>query len=61
LYDFIYPTERNVRSYEAAVTQLKNCIINRINFMNENIGRLGSLSHDSVNKKYNYENREEKQ
>ena len=61
LYDFIYPTERNVRSYEAAVTQLKNCIINRINFMNENIGRLGSLSHGSVNKKYNYENREEKQ
>lgn len=61
LYDFIYPTERNVRNYEGAVEQLKDCLSNRIKFMNENIGRLGSLSHDSINKKYNYQNREEKQ
>ena len=60
LYDFIYPTERNVRNYEGAVEQLKDCLSNRIKFMNENIGRLGSLSHDSINKKYNYQNCREK-
>lgn len=53
-YDYLYPVERNVRTYDEAISQLKNCISERIIFMDNNIGRLGNLSHDSINKKYNY-------
>ncbi len=54
-YDYLYPEERNVRSYDEAILQLKDCISERINFMDSNIDRLGTLSHESLNKRYNYE------
>ena len=38
-----------------AISQLKNCISNRITHMDEHIDRLYSLSHESLNKRYNYE------
>ena len=53
-YDYLRPTERNVRNYNEAVLQLKTCVSERITFMDDNIDRLGNLSHDSINKKYNY-------
>lgn len=53
-YDFLFPESRNVRSYDEALTQLKTCITIRLEFMDNNIDRLSNLSHDSLNKKYNY-------
>ena len=53
-HDFLKPTERNVRSYEEAIAQLKDSISKRITHMDEHIERLHSLSHDSLNKRYNY-------
>ena len=53
-YDYLVPTERNVRSYEEAITQIKDTISARIIYMDENIDRLYSLCHESVNKKYNH-------
>lgn len=53
-YDYLYPESRNVRNYEEAVLQLKTCLITRIEFIDKNIDRLNNLSHDSLNKKYNY-------
>lgn len=54
-YDYLYPENRNVRSYDEAILQLKNCISERIAFMDSNIDRLSTLSHESLNKRYNYE------
>jgi len=54
-YDFLVPIERNVRSYDEAVAQLKSCIRDRIQHMDANLDRLYLLSHDSLNKKYNYD------
>ena len=53
--DFLVPAERNVRSYEAAIAQLKETISARIAYMDSNIDRLYSLCHDSVNKEYNHD------
>ena len=53
-YDFLIPAERNPRSYEEAVEQLKDCIHERIEHMDANVDRLYLLSHDSMNKPYNH-------
>lgn len=52
-YDYLTPEERNVRSYDEAIAQLKETISERIVYMDNNIERLYSLCHESVNKKYN--------
>jgi len=54
-YDYLRPSERNVRSYEEAITQLKDCISLRISHMDDNIDRLYLLCHESLNKKFKYE------
>jgi len=53
-YDYLFPEERNPRSYDEAVAQMKNCISERIVHMDANIERLYTLCHDSLNKNYNY-------
>jgi len=52
-YDYLVPEERNVRSYDEAITQIKATISNRILHMDTNLDRLYSLCHESVNKQYN--------
>lgn len=54
-YDRLQPEERNPRSYEAAIRQMKECISLRIEHMDQNIDRLQLLSHESMNKKFNYD------
>lgn len=54
-YDYLTPVERNVRSYEEAITQIKETISNRIVHMDSNLDRLYSLCHESVNKMYNHD------
>lgn len=54
-YDYLKPAERNVRSYDEAISQLKTTISNRIIHMDNNLDRLYSLCHESMNKKYNYD------
>lgn len=54
-YDFLYPAERNVRSFDEAVAQLKECISRRIEHMDSNLERLYILCHQSMNKEYNYD------
>lgn len=51
-YDFLKPTERNVRTYDQAIQQIKDCITQRIDHMDHNLERLYSLSHESVNKQF---------
>lgn len=55
VYDFLLPENRNVRSYEEAITQIKSTISNRIAHMDSNLDRLYSLCHQSVNKQYNFD------
>ncbi|MBR2046306.1 MAG: CotH kinase family protein [Agathobacter sp.] len=54
-YDYLVPESRNVRSYDEAISQLKDCIHTRISHMDANMERLYTLSHDSLNKRYNYD------
>ena len=54
-YDYLTPEERNVRSYDEAIEQIKETISARITYMDENIERLYSLCHESVNKKFNHD------
>ena len=54
-YDFLFPTERNVRSHEEAISQIKQTITDRIDFMDNNIHRLYFVCHESVNKRYNHD------
>ena len=54
-YDLLTPTDRNVRSHEEAITQIKETISARISYMDSNIDRLYSLCHESVNKKFNHD------
>ena len=49
-YDLLLPSQRNSRSYEEAVEDLKKMIVDRGQFMDKNIETLYALSHDSVNK-----------
>lgn len=53
-YDYLTPKERNPRSYEEAVEQMRSCILKRLEHMDANIERLYTLCHDSLNKNYNY-------
>ncbi|MBQ8280166.1 MAG: CotH kinase family protein [Roseburia sp.] len=54
-YDYLQPAERNVRSYEESIKQLKDCIALRIEHMDANLDRLYMLCHESMNKKYIYD------
>ena len=54
-YDLITPAERNVRSYDEAIAQMKDCISSRINHMDSNLDRLYYLCHGSTNKVHNYD------
>lgn len=53
-YDYLTPEERNVRTYEEAIEQLKGCISQRIEHMDANLERLLILCHESLNKKNIY-------
>lgn len=53
-YDFLEPENRNVRSHEQAIQQIKDCISQRIDHMDSNLGRLYILCHESMNKRYNH-------
>lgn len=46
------PDNRNYRSYEEALNQLKSYLTNRGNWLDENIETLKQYSHPSVNKQY---------
>lgn len=50
----LVPVERNVHSHEEAVVQLKDWILGRIHWMDNNIHALKQYSHPSRNKLYNY-------
>ncbi len=52
-YDLLHPAERNPRSYEEAISQLKDFLRKRIEFMDENIETLRQYSAESKTKKYN--------
>ena len=52
-HDLLHPTERNPRTYEEAVIQLKDFLTKRIAFMDENIESLRQFSAESKTKKYN--------
>ncbi len=52
-YDLLHPTERNVRSYDASINQLKDFLKKRLEFMDENIESLKQNSAESKTKKYN--------
>lgn len=51
--DLLNPTERNPRTYEEAITQLKDFLAKRIAFMDENIESISQYSAESKTKKYN--------
>lgn len=46
--------ERKIGSYEEAIEQLKEFIINRGNWLDEHIEELRQFSHESANKEYTY-------
>ena len=52
--DLIQPAERNPRSQEAAVAQLKDFLQQRTRWMDQNIEVLRQYSHESKNKKFNH-------
>jgi len=52
-YDLLHPKERNPRTHDEAVTQMKTFIRNRLAFMDENIESLRQYSAESKTKKYN--------
>lgn len=54
-HDFLKPESRNVRNYEEAIQQIKNTITLRLDHMDNNLDRLYSLCHESMNKRYNYQ------
>lgn len=53
-YQLLYPPERNLRSFDEAIEQLKYYIHERGLWMDENIEILRQYSHDSKNKKFNH-------
>lgn len=53
-YDMLQPAERNPRTYEEAVKQLKDAIVERGAYLDENIEILYALAHDSVNKQFKH-------
>ena len=52
----LLPLERNPSDYDEAIAQLKETIELRGAFLDKNIEVLYTLSHESVNKKYKYQN-----
>ena len=44
------PERRNPRTYEDAIKQLKDTVIERGSYLDDNIESLYALSHDSANK-----------
>ena len=52
-YDFLVPAERNVRSHEEAIQQMRAAITDRIDHMDNNLDRLYTLCHQSLNKRFN--------
>lgn len=52
--DMLEPAERNPRNYEEAVKQLKDMIVDRGAYLDENIEILYALSHNSINKKFKH-------
>lgn len=57
-HDLVLPTQRNPRSYEAALDQLKTMVQERGAFMDENLETIRFLSHKSVNKQFRQEGQE---
>ena len=53
-HDYLFPAERNPRTYDEAITQMKTSIVERGAYMDDNIKKLYGYSHDSMNKKFNY-------
>lgn len=49
-HDFFKPRRRNPRNYDEAIKQLKDTVVQRGAYLDENIETLYSLSHDSTNK-----------
>lgn len=52
--DILEPSERNPRNYEEAVKQLKDMIVERGAYLDENIETLYALAHNSINKKFKH-------
>ena len=52
-YDLLYPPERNPRTHDESVEQLKDFLTKRLSFMDENIETLKQYSAESKTKKYN--------
>lgn len=53
-YDLLLPTERNPRTYDEAIKQLKDMVVERGSYLDKNIETLYALSHDSVNKQFKH-------
>lgn len=53
-YDYLLPAERNVRTYDEAIQQIKTTISNRLEFMDTKIEGLNNLCHQSRNKRFNH-------
>lgn len=53
-YDMLEGSERNSRNYEESVNQLKDMIVERGVYLDENIEKLYALAHDSVNKQFKH-------
>lgn len=51
-HDLLHPGHRNVRSYEESVSQIKDFISKRLEFMDENIESVKQNSAESKTKKY---------
>ena len=50
----LHPVERNPRTYEEAVTQMKEVLLQRLDWLDHNIVILKQYSHESAVKKYNH-------
>ncbi len=53
-YDYLEPESRNVRSFDEAIQQVKDTIAMRLDHMDNNLDRLYTLCHESMNKRYNH-------
>jgi len=53
-HSLLQPIERNIKSYEQAIEQLKGFIKKRGGWMDEHIETLYQYSHESSNKKFNH-------
>ncbi len=53
-HDYLVPKERNVRSYDEAIKQMKDFIIKRGEWLDKNIETLRQYSHESKVKKFNH-------